>query len=161
MIGFGLLVGHLVGDYILQTDFLASNKTNPRPLGKRPMTLIGMAGGGYFTPGTPETRDAWHRIRKDWWIGHLACTIHCLLYTLAIWAFSYAWMPAWGLALCFLAHWPVDRFRLAKWWMMNVTDQAQFATGQMYPWSIVVVDNCFHLLTLYAIAALAGKLTIP
>lgn len=122
MLGLELLLGHLVGDYVVQNDWMAGRK--------------GEAGR----------------------VGHLACTVHCIAYTLACWAFTFAWMPAWGLAVVFLAHWPIDRFRLAGWWMRNVSGQSFFASpdNRTFPWSIIVVDNIFHLLTLYAVAVVAG-----
>ena len=116
MQGFGLLIGHLLGDYIAQNDWQAANK------------------------GAPGAQ------------GHLACTVHCLLYTLAVWACSFRWMPWWGLAVCFMAHWPIDRYRLARLWMVHLSGQKAFATGTLSPWSIIIVDNTFHLLTLYMIA---------
>ncbi len=118
MTGFGLLLGHLVGDYILQNDWQAANKTQR----------------------------------------HWPCLIHCLLYTVSVWAFSFLWLPWWGLAICFLSHYPIDRYRLAAWWMKNISGQTHFASKEhpMFPWSVVMVDNIFHLLTLYLIALLAG-----
>jgi hypothetical protein len=121
MIGFELLLAHLVGDYIIQNDWMAKNKVNS------------------FWSG-------WAGVQGDW-----ACTFHCLFYTLSVWAFAWYWMPWWGLLLCFAVHWPIDRFRLARKWMENVSGQRDFANGVFSPWSIIVVDNIFHLLTLYAI----------
>jgi len=115
MESFGLLTGHLIGDYIVQNDWMAANK------------------------GMPQK------------VGHLACTVHCLCYTLAVWACSFWWVPWWGLAICFAVHWPIDRWRLAGWWMRNVSGQAGFANGPLAPWSIIIVDNVFHLATLFAI----------
>lgn len=137
---FGLILGHLVGDYILQNDFLAKNKR---------------LWGTPWPTGIINTREA-ATARSETRRGHLACTVHCLLYTLAVWAFSFTWMPWWGLLLCFGLHWPIDRFGFAAWWMKNVSGQAFFASKDhpMFPWSIVMVDNIFHLLTLYAILAL-------
>lgn len=111
MDGIGLLIGHLAGDYLLQNDWQAQNKTRCS----------------------------------------VACTVHCLLYTLAVWACSFWWMPAWGLLVCFAAHWPLDRWRLAGRWMRSVSGQSQFASGPLSPWSVIIVDNTFHLLTLFAI----------
>ena|ERR1700687_3631720 len=121
MDGFALLLGHLVGDYILQNDWMAKNKTGPGCL------------------------------------GHTACTYHCLFYTVAVALLTTTWMPWWGLLACFAVHWPIDRFRLAGWWMRNVSGQRDFATGPLSPWSIIVVDNTFHLLTLWVIAVIAGR----
>jgi hypothetical protein len=115
MDGFALLLGHLVGDYIVQTDWMANNKT---------------------TNGV---------------IGYYSCFVHCICYTLSIAAFSWFWMPWWGYIVCFGFHYPIDKWRLAKWWMMNVSGQKGFATGLLSPWSIIIVDNVFHLLTLYGI----------
>lgn len=142
MDGFCLLLGHLVGDYIVQNDWMAKNKTAPYP---RRMT----ADPGINTAQeiASENQD-WLKGFEAWWLGHLACTVHCACYTLAVWAFTWYWMPWWGLLACFLIHWPVDRFRLANHWMCLVSGQEKFATGPLSPWSIIVVDNTFHLLTL-------------
>lgn len=113
MDGFGLLVGHLLGDYVLQDDWQAVNKTR----------------------------------------SSLACAVHCTLYTLAVWLCSFWWLPWWGLLVCWLAHFPLDRWRLARRWMS--LRQEAFATGPLSPWSVVVVDNTLHLLTLFLIGALA------
>lgn len=154
--GFGLLCGHLLGDYLLQNDWMAANKTNP---------LAGFAPKGFWVyKGSLNYRvtEEWLHEKVDSFkdydakvhkesIGHVACTIHCLIYTLSVYLCSYHWMPWWGLLVCFLAHWPIDRFRLAKIWM-NYVGQKAFASGPLSPWSIIVVDNTFHLLTLYVIA---------
>lgn len=155
MDGFLLLLGHLVGDYVVQNDWQAANKTNQHPEGDRPCSPVFVEMGGWTTPGTPEERDAWDATRRKWWTGHLACTVHCLLYTASVWACSFWWMPWWGLLACFVLHWPVDRFRLARLWMEKVAGQKAFATGPLAPWSVIVVDNVFHLAVLGGIAVLA------
>jgi hypothetical protein len=115
MDAFGLLVGHLCGDYLFQDDWQAANKTSST----------------------------------------MACAVHCTLYTLAVWIWSFWWMPWWGLLLCWLAHFPLDRWRLARR-AMRFRHEG-FATGALSPWSIIVVDNTLHLLTLFGIALLAGR----
>ena len=155
MESFGLLCGHLLGDYILQNDWQAANKTNPHP-GKSP-DWIRLPNGEIdisTMKSTMEQAHVWAEARAAWGKGHFACTIHCLLYTVAVWACSFWWMPWWGLLACFLAHWPIDRFRLAAWWMKHVSGQSAFA-DKMGPWSIIVVDNTFHLLTLFTIGCIA------
>ena len=136
MDGFGLLIGHLIGDYIVQNDWMAANKSYRRQ---------------WRSPSDPRIQDE----MAAWKKGHLACTLHCLLYTLAVWACSFWWMPWWGLLVCFAVHWPIDRFRLARLWMERVSGQKAFATGPFSPWSIIVVDNVFHLMTLFVIALIA------
>lgn len=157
MEGFYLLCGHLLGDYILQNDVQAANKTNPWP-GKRPGYDRECEGGGsIYVPGDPETEQKWIEASRKWWVGHLACTVHCLLYTLAVWACSFWWMPWWGVVTCFLTHLVIDRFRLARLWMDHMSGQKAFAE-KMGPWSVIVVDNTAHLLTLAGIAAVAGRI---
>lgn len=142
MEGFYLLCGHLLGDYILQNDWQAANKTNPL-VGSRPNPLL--------------TLEELETARRSEVRGHLACTVHCLLYTLSVAAFSFWWMPWWGYLACFALHWPMDRFRLARVWMERVSGQKAFACGLLSPWSVIIVDNVFHLLTLAGIAAIAGR----
>lgn len=144
----------MIGDYILQNDWMASNKTNPWP-GPEPGSSV-LHGDCYvYMPAAHEIeRDYAIRFRA-WMIGNIACTAHCILYTMSVWACSFWWMPWWGLLVCFVAHWPVDRFRLAGWWMKNISGQKGFATGVMSPWSIVVVDNVYHIATLFVIGMIA------
>ncbi len=165
MDGFFLLAGHLVGDYVVQNDWQAANKTNPHP-GPKPrysfeysgvLTADRTALDERNARWKAEDWDGYESRQKAWLTGHLACTVHCLLYTLAVWACSFWWMPWWGAVACFAVHWPLDRFRLAGRWMRNVSGQKAFASGPLSPWSIIVVDNTFHLLTLGVIAALAGR----
>lgn len=111
MEGFGLLLGHLIGDYVVQNDYMATNKT------------------------------------KSSWV----CLSHCLMYSAAVWWCACWWMPWWGIWVVCLAHFPVDRWRLARWWMVNVSGQEAFATGPLSPWSVIVVDNTIHLIVLFVI----------
>lgn len=144
MEGFALLLGHLVGDYIVQNDWMAKNKSNPRP-------------SDLWMCPLEADRQTWMKGQIDYKIGHCACLVHCFCYTLAVWAFSFWWMPWWGLLACFAIHFPIDRWRLAAMWMRKVSMQKAFADGPLSPWSIIVVDNTFHLLTLFGIAVCAGR----
>ena len=153
--GFSILIAHLFGDYLLQNDWMASNKGNPYPSGERPCTYVETFDGDgiptlYVTAGTVEERSAWDAVNRKWWVGNLACTVHCLLYTLAFYLFCWQWVTWQGLLVCFATHWVIDRFGLARKWMLRA-GQKKFATGALAPWSIVVVDNTFHLFTSYAI----------
>lgn len=159
MDGFLLLTAHLVADFLTQEDWQAKHKTNPHP---------GPVSGIYFLPdGSPaQSADAaqqyvlWHGRLRLWWVGHLACTLHCLLYTATVAAFSFWWMPWWGYPAVFVSHWVIDRFRLARVWMERVSHQKQFATGPLSPWSVIVVDQVFHLLAL-AVIVLVAKFSSP
>lgn len=156
MVDFGLVLGHLVGDYIVQNDWMAQNKTVLFPTDEPPVAdgEIGYIENGGRIYGKTSDRLAWEERCFDGWRGMVSCVIHCLFYTLSVWLFSFWWMPWWGLLVCFTCHYPLDRYRLAGWWMKNISGQTQFATGILSPWSIIVVDNIFHLLTLYLISAI-------
>jgi len=157
MDGFALLVGHLLGDYILQNDWMAKNKTNCGPIGIHPR----FRHYGELSKGQLEQYEAeWDAQCKADTLGWITCTVHCLLYTLAIWACSFWWMPGWGLAACYGIHFVIDRFRLARKWM-SVVGQEDFATGPLSPWSTIVVDNTFHLLTLLVIWVVHQQHIIP
>lgn len=101
-----------------------------------------------------------------WFIGHLVgdyilqndwqakqkksktwpCLVHVLLYTLSIWAFT-SW-PVWAIAVVAVTHFVQDRTDIIRKYMIAI-GQKDFASGVMAPWSLVVVDNVFHLVTLF------------
>lgn len=146
MIGFALLLGHLVGDYLFQNDWMARNKTNPHP-------------GEHPDAATEAEADAWCDKWDLWMDGHAACAVHCVLYTLAVFLLLLPLgviAPWWFYAGVCALHWPVDRWRLAALWMRRVSGQKLFATGPLAPWSVIVVDNVAHLIVLYVLAILAG-----
>jgi hypothetical protein len=86
----GAMLGHFVGDYLLQNQWMATEKSQP---GKR---------------------------------GHIACTVHVLLYTLAVALFTvefkplkallnpHSWHPLFLLVVA-VPHWIIDRWSLAKY----------------------------------------------
>lgn len=151
MNGLGLLLGHLVGDFVLQTDWLAANKSNPIwGLPHHIASCESEVSGGMVQCQIENDEG----IRAEW-VGHAACTIHCLLYTLAVALFAFWWMPWWGYIICFAAHWPVDRFRLARIFM-KWTWHESFATGPLSPWSIIITDNVIHLIVLFVLGMLAS-----
>jgi len=104
------IIGHLVGDYLLQNDWMALNKK------KRT----------------------------------LPCIVHCLLWTLSVCAFSGCWKPL-AIALLFTTHFLQDRTQFVHFWMTRINRQAQFAEPPSAPWSLIVVDNVWHLVAIAAI----------
>ena len=100
------IIGHLIGDYLLQNDFLASNKKK----------------------------------------SSLVCAIHCAIWTVAVMLWG-----NWGLWTAiplFVSHFIQDRTNIIPWWMDNVIGQKEFRTGPCAPWSTIVVDNVFHIVTI-------------
>lgn len=109
------IIGHLVGDYLLQNDWMALNKK------KRT----------------------------------LPCAVHCALWAISVCAFA-GWWSWWVAPLLFAAHFAQDRSGVVLWWMTKVNRQSQFVSGPCAPWSIIVVDNVWHIVTLYIAARLIG-----
>lgn len=162
MEGFYLLCAHLLGDFVLQNDWMAANKTAPHPGPDPCPNLRSPDSDGLSDSDHPDmvwnvyrhdlrARATWIQKLDDWWTGNFACALHCLIYTLAVWAMSYWWVTPLGLAVCFAAHYMIDRYRLVRPWM-TLMGQEAFLMGPLAPWSSIVVDNTLHLLTLAAIA---------
>lgn len=152
MIGFALLLGHLVGDYVVQNDWMAKYKTARLPReDQKPVKNVD-------DPDYWKALEDWDRAAWAADVAPLACTVHCFCYTLAVFLvlMPLTMLPFWFYLAVFLVHWPVDRWRLAKVWMEGVSSQKSFANGPLAPWSVIVVDNVFHLLTLYVLALYAG-----
>ena len=111
MLGLAIL-GHFVGDYLLQNDWMALNKKT----------------------------SSFH------------CAVHCALWSLAVCLFSgwWVWFP-----VLFALHFIQDRTDIVQRWM-RLIGQRKFMEPPCAPWSVIVVDNIFHILTLYAIARFIG-----
>jgi hypothetical protein len=90
--------------------------------------------------------------KKSSWI----CAAHCLIWTVFVMCLSeWAFLP-WASALVvfaslFATHFVQDRTTLVRKWM-HLIGQDSFAEPPLGPWSIIVVDNVFHILTLFLIA---------
>lgn len=108
------IVGHLVGDYLLQNDWMALHKKQ----------------------------------------SSFRCAVHCALWTLTVCAFA-GWWHVGVAGLLFIAHFSQDRTNVIAWWMDTV-GQKQFRTGPCAPWSIIVVDNVWHIVTLFVMWRLLG-----
>ena len=108
------IIGHLVGDYLIQNDWMALNK---------------------------KTRI-------------LPCVVHCTLWTAAV-MFLGHWFAWWVPIVLFATHFIQDHTNIVRLWI-EMIGQAKFATPPMAPWSIIVVDNVWHIVTLVAIAKALG-----
>lgn len=110
------LIGHLIGDYLLQTDWMAQNKK-----------------------------------RATW-----PCLVHVVIYTLAVGMLTF-W-PWWALAVVAVTHFVQDRTGIIAWWMkLRWKDQSSFMQPPLGPWSIIVVDNVWHLVTLYGLSLIVNS----
>jgi len=105
------IIGHLVGDYLLQNDWMALNKKK--------------AG--------------------------LPLAVHCFLWAMSVQLFA-GWFPNPAVfAVLYITHIIQDGTNIVMWWMTKVNRQYQFATGPCAPWSIIVVDNVWHIVTIWAV----------
>ena len=85
------------------------------------------------------------------------CAVHCLLYTLTVlictgWGWSGAQNWWLGPAI-YIEHFIQDRWGLIRKWM-HLIGQDSFASPPLGPWSIIVVDNVFHLVFLWGLSKL-------
>ena len=105
---FLAFLGHLVGDYLFQTDWMAENKKTQ--------------------------------------------TIPCLIHS-AIWSACVVLFAGWGwipFLVLFVIHYIQDRTYMVRGWM-HIVGQDHFATGPYAPWSMVIIDNTFHLLQIWLV----------
>jgi len=104
------IVGHLVGDFAAQNDWMALNK------------------------------------KKHWF----PCFVHCVIWTWCV-CYGAGWSHPFAVAWLFGTHFAIDRTNVVRNFMM-ASGQSGFATGPLSPWSIVVVDNVWHIMTILAVA---------
>lgn len=107
------IIGHLVGDYLFQTDWMAGQKK---------------------APGAE---------------GFAACLVHCVIWTTCVVLFA-----GWGAGafwFLFACHFAQDRTQLVRWWMtLRWKNQTGFTQAPLSPWSLIVVDNVWHVVQLWA-----------
>lgn len=103
------IIGHLVGDYLLQNDWMALNKKKKT----------------------------------------FNCVVHVTLWTFAVCFFTGWWNP-FAVAVLWASHFIQDRTSIIMGYM-NLVGQKQFATGPCSPWSIIVVDNVWHIVAIWCV----------
>lgn len=108
------IIGHLVGDYLLQNDWMALNKKKP---GR---------------------------------IGAVTCSVHAFIWTCCVCSFAGWWSTLYAPVLLHVAHFWQDRTTIITRWMFAI-GQKQFVTGPCAPWSVIVVDNVWHIVSLWAV----------
>jgi hypothetical protein len=110
------IIGHLVGDYIFQSDWMAENKKN----------------------------------------ASLPALIHSAIWTACVILFTgWGWIP---FLVLMAFHFVQDRTVFIRKWM-TLLGQDHFATGPYAPWSMVIVDNTFHLLQIWLVWKFIAPIT--
>lgn len=140
------IIGHLVGDYLLQNDWMA--------LGKKRTSF----------PDSPDdwNRPVWELFKffNRWF--SLPCFVHSMIWTLTVMGFA-GWLGFtdagyesekywfYGLAftVLFVTHYIQDRTHIIRFWMTSINRQPKFVEPPMSPWSLIVVDNVWHILTIW------------
>ena len=74
--------------------------------------LLGHLAGDYLLQNDWMSKNK----SKNTWMGWLAATVHCILYTAAICLFMWNFDPIW-IVVVFLSHFPIDKFMLAEKYM--------------------------------------------
>lgn len=142
------IIGHLVGDYLLQNDWMA--------LGKKMSSV-------FYRPTDGRWELKWTLTTVFRWFS-LPCFVHCLIWTLAVMAFAgwmgfkdagYAseryWFSVTAFVVLFVTHYAQDRTQIVKFWMTRINRQPKFVEPPMSPWSIIVVDNVWHIVTIWIV----------
>ena len=80
---------------------------------------------------------------------HLVCIFHCLVWTLCVCSMGHIW-NATAISVLFITHFIQDRWQLIPWYM-KVIGQNNFTKPPLAPWSLIVVDNVWHILTIWCI----------
>jgi hypothetical protein len=128
--------------------------------------------GTMFAPSTDATGAAllmWFRaasrvrtsaapVKVFGWFS-LPCFVHCVFWTVSVMAFSgWGWHERlFGIGgviflILFVTHYFQDRSQLVVWWMrLDWKDQSRFSEPPMAPWSIIIVDNVWHIVVLWAV----------
>ena len=104
------IIGHLVGDYLLQNDWMALNKKQRS----------------------------------------LPCAVHCTLWTLAVCGFA-GWISLPAIAVLWVTHFIQDRTHIIEFWMTRINRQPEFVKPPFAPWSLIVVDNVWHIVAVWAV----------
>lgn len=116
------IIGHLVGDYLLQNDWMALNKKQRS----------------------------------------FPCLVHCLIWTLSVMLFAgwigfkdagykseEYWFKGWVFLVLFATHFIQDRTQIIIFWMTKVNSQSKFVQPPCGPWSVIVVDNVWHIVEIW------------
>jgi len=104
---FDLFIAHLIGDYILQNDWMALQKKE----------------------------STFH------------CLIHIMLYMIPFYFFHLSWPQ---LLIIAIQHFIVDRTNIIYRFMVW-KGQDKFVNPPCGPWSVIVMDNISHIITIWAV----------
>jgi len=129
MTGLAILVGHLVGDYLWQNDWMANRKVYKKDDPLTHSRLPCLVHVFLYTLATALAVEVTNALLGN-----------------------EAW-PWWAWAIIAGTHYPMDRYRLAARYM-DFAGQRKFREN-LGPWSLFIVDNSIHIVTSWAVALAA------
>jgi hypothetical protein len=139
-VSLGVLAGHLIGDWIVQTDWQAANKVRPEPIPKGDPVPVSAL--------NREMQIAMHRAgiggEKLWRESWRANQAHMLGYHTALVVCCWR-MPPRRLARLLVVSWVTHSFIDRRWpvkWLMEHTGSAPFSETS---WGPMCVDQALHL----------------
>lgn len=170
-----LLAGHLLGDWVVQTDWQAANKAwswrDRRPSEDSVPAYIAnllarakefasyretQLAKGPECPNEIEPSPPAETPRQRWWYSIRANQAHCLTYHLAMAAFVLPAWHTWGTVLAFVVSWASHGFIDRRWpvrWLLRNTGSPAFAEQL---WGVIAADQALHIVILALIAAAAS-----
>jgi hypothetical protein len=80
---------------------------------------------------------------------HIICGIHCLIWASCVCLLGNIESNKVFIIL-FVTHYIQDRWQLIPWYMKTI-GQNNFAKPPLAPWSLIVVDNVWHIFTIWII----------
>ncbi len=139
---FRLLLGHFMGDYLLQPLVMALNKSPRKPINE--------GDGGV----TLKTALFWS-------------ILHATIYSLSVCLWLWTTSPI-VFGLIFLTHWPLDFFSIGDKWLnlikgrtlkLAAADTSQFGAFNIAFTAVVytIVDNGIHIMLMYPVVIALQK----
>lgn len=138
MIGLVILAGHLLGDWVVQTDYQANMKVRPSFVAAQQQR-------------NSRANVRWQRHLN--WLSWTANQMHMATYhlTLAVLVVPFWW--SWRLAVLVGVSWVTHSFIDRRWpviWLLRHTGSAAFSTQT---WGVLCADQALHLTVLAVTAA--------
>jgi len=140
----GYLIGHLVGEWLLQTDWMRLQK---RRWGRELNSDMDALSPLYCRK---QGKFSWELFFR----GEAACHLHCFLYSLAVAAFT-GWWDWPRFVAVYVTHYIVDRTPYVR----RLADKAKLMyymrrKGEM--WTHFLIEEVVHLVSLYTICKSFG-----
>jgi hypothetical protein len=79
----------------------------------------------------------------------LICALHCLIWTVLVCSMGNIW-NIYACSILFATHFIQDRWHIIPWYMKKI-GQKNFTKPPFAPWSLIVVDNVWHIFTIWII----------